>query len=287
MNWKHIVALLLLLPAVSLAQGIEQGNPDREFREGVSRLPDMSPFSHLASESFAKAASPLPFICPYFLYYQNDFSATNYYHSETGPATSEWAMFIPTPPSVTQASVCTVWTVKIDFELSNASATAKDTIRFFVRKGTAPYTQYYSTYFIARTGRNVGFFEIDPPYVPPFNVRPIINPITSLYVGYHVKADTGHVIKYRFTTPSQYTGAGHSFKFTSPTTVVPASTALGISADLVMEARLCCDKWIPVELSSFNAYADGSSVHLRWRTETEKNNFQFEVQRAPSRNGPW
>jgi hypothetical protein len=180
-----------------------------------------------------------------------------------------------------------VWTVKLDFELTNAPFTAKDTIRIFVRKGTSPYTQYFTTYFIARLGRNVGYFEIDLPPAPPYGVRAIINPITSLYVGMQVRGDSGHVVKFRFTTPSQFTGAGHSFKFTSPTTVVPASTALGISADFVMEARLCCDKWIPVELSSFNAFAEENRVHLQWRTETETNNFQFEVQRASSRNGPW
>ncbi len=287
MTFKHLVVLMLLLPAVSLAQGTTGGDAAQDFREGVSRLPELSPFSHLASESFTKAAAPLPFICPYFLYYQNDVSATSYYHSETLPTTSEWAMYIPAPPTVSQASVCTVWTVKLDFELTNAPVTSKDTIRIFVRKGTSPYTQYYSTYFIARVGRNVGYFEIDPPLVPPFNVRPIINPIGSLYVGFQIKGDSNHVVKFRFTTPSQYVTNGHSFKFTSPTTVVPASTALGISADLVMEARLCCDKWIPVELSSFNAYAENNRVQLRWRTETETNNFQFEVQRAASRTGPW
>ncbi|MDT8325142.1 MAG: hypothetical protein RRA94_13605, partial [Bacteroidota bacterium] len=252
MTFKHFMVLMLLLPAVSLAQGTTSGNADAAFREGVSRLPELSPFSHLAAESFTKAAAPLPFICPYFLYYQNDVSATSYWHSETQPTASEWAMFIPAPPAISQASVCTVWTVKLDFELTNAPVTAKDTIRFFVRKGSSPYTQYFSTYFIARVGRNVGYFEIDPPLVPPTNIRAIINPITSLYVGYKVIGDTGHVVKHRFTTPSQYTGNGHSFKFTSPTTPVPVSTALGFSADLVMEARLCCDKWIPVELSNFN-----------------------------------
>ena len=287
MTFRIIAALMLLLPAVSLAQGTTSGNTDAAFREGVSRLPELSPFTHLASESFAKAAAPLPFICPYFLYYQNDFSATSYWLSETQPTRSEWAMFIPAPPTVSQASVCTVWTVKLDFELTNAPVTSKDTVRIFVRKGTSPYTEYYSTYFIARVGRNVGYFEIDPPLVPPFNVRPIINPITSLYVGYTVIGDTGHVVKRRFTTPSQYTVNGHSFKFTSPTTPVPAATALGFSADLVMEARLCCDKWIPVELANFNARVQGGNVHLAWRTETETNNFQFEIQRASSKTGPW
>ncbi|MCB2204894.1 T9SS type A sorting domain-containing protein [bacterium] len=288
MKLTLIAAVIFLLPAVTLSQEQASGNTDQPFREGVSRLADNSPFSHLATESFAKSAQ-LPFICPYFIYYQNDVSATNYFYSETGPNTSEWAMFVPVPPTTTQAKVCTVWTVKIDFELLNAPVTSKDTIRFFVRKGTSPYNTVYSTYFIAHTGRNYGYFEIDPPVVPPFNVRPIVqNPVPSLLIGYQVKVDTGHVVKYRFTTPSQYsTGNGHSFKFTSPTAIVPASTAIGVSADMVMEARICCDKWIPVELSNFNASAIDNVVNLRWRTETETNNFHFEILRAQSKEGPW
>ena len=42
---------------------------------------------------------------------------------------------------------------------------------------------------------------------------------------------------------------------------------------------------LPVELSSFNAVLIGSSVLLKWRTETEVNNFGFDVERAENING--
>ena len=41
---------------------------------------------------------------------------------------------------------------------------------------------------------------------------------------------------------------------------------------------------IPVELSSFNAIQLGSSVLLTWKTETELNNYGFEVERAGDSN---
>ncbi len=42
---------------------------------------------------------------------------------------------------------------------------------------------------------------------------------------------------------------------------------------------------LPVELSSFSAVQIGSDVLLKWRTETEVNNFGFDVERASDLNG--
>ena len=42
---------------------------------------------------------------------------------------------------------------------------------------------------------------------------------------------------------------------------------------------------LPVELSSFNALQIGSYVLLKWRTETEVNNYGFEIERANDLNG--
>lgn len=42
---------------------------------------------------------------------------------------------------------------------------------------------------------------------------------------------------------------------------------------------------LPVELSSFTAVQIGSTVLLKWRTETEINNFGFDVERAIDLNG--
>ena len=42
---------------------------------------------------------------------------------------------------------------------------------------------------------------------------------------------------------------------------------------------------LPVELSSFSAVQLGTSVLLKWKTETEINNFGFDVERAGETNG--
>jgi hypothetical protein len=42
---------------------------------------------------------------------------------------------------------------------------------------------------------------------------------------------------------------------------------------------------LPVELSSFNATQIGLSVLLKWRTETEINNFGFDIERSSTING--
>ena len=39
---------------------------------------------------------------------------------------------------------------------------------------------------------------------------------------------------------------------------------------------------LPVELTSFTANFSGSVVELRWATETEVNNYGFEIERASS-----
>lgn len=292
----HVTMRVLLLLMVLLAYtsaGMAQVHTDdaesRPLRASnaleTERFPVDSPLSHLTADQFRKTALPGG-ICPLFFYYQNQ-TPSYYFHEENLP-TSEWAMWAPAISPLTQASVCTVWTVRLDFELLNAPATAKDTIKIFVRNGNPPYNSIYNTYFIARSGQNQGNFEIDPPVVPPFNVRSIMNaPFPPLLIGFKVVGDSTHKVKFRFTTPSLSSSPHHSYKFTSPTTISPASTVLGVSVDFVFESRICCDKYIPVELSTFNALLATDAVQLHWRTETETNNFSFEVLRAPSREGPW
>ena len=46
------------------------------------------------------------------------------------------------------------------------------------------------------------------------------------------------------------------------------------------------DQALPVELSSFSASVIGSSVKLNWRTETEQNNYGFEVERTSPHPSP-
>ena len=45
-----------------------------------------------------------------------------------------------------------------------------------------------------------------------------------------------------------------------------------------------CTNPLPVELVSFNATLEGNNVELTWKTETEVNNFGFEIERGQSLN---
>ncbi len=285
MKLTRIILLTLFLPVMCFAQN----GTVHDEAAGLQQDPPLSvfsPFAHLTTASMAKNATAAPFVCPLFLYYQNGSSASYSFFTESVP-TSDWATKITVP---TQASVCTVWTVDIDFELLNASVTAKDTIRIFIREAFPPYADVYNTWFLARAGQNQGHFEIDPPVVPPFNLRPIINITQSRHeflIGYRVIGNATHSVKFRFTSPSLNAAAPRSFKFATRSSIIPASTAIGSSVDQVFEARLCCDLPIPVELSTFSAVVESDAVRLLWRTETETNNFNFEVQRARNPQGPW
>jgi hypothetical protein len=286
MRTKILFLLTLLLPALCMAQTSQVGGGGTDQQQ-IPQLSVFSPFGHLSTSTLAKSTTTAtPFICPYYLYYQNGSSATFTYFTQDVP-TSEWATKITVS---TAATVCTVWTVMIDFELLNASLIDKDTIKIFVREATSPYADLYKTWFLARVGQNRGFFEIDPPVVPPFNLRPIFNISQARHdflIGYQVVGNIQHDAKFRFTTPSINAPLPRSFQFATRTSLIPASTAVGISVDQVFEARLCCNFPIPVELSAFNAIVENDIVNLFWRTETETNNFNFEVQRARAPEGPW
>ena len=279
--------LCLLVPVLSFAQ-LPVGSDEAPDLQQDPLLSSDSPFSHLSTGRLSKntSAAKVPFVCPYFLYYQNGSGAQFAYHTEDVP-TSEWATKVSVQ---TTATVCTVWAVKLDFELLNANMTAKDTIRIFVREAFPPYAEIFSTWYLARVGTNVGFYEIDPPLVPPYHIRAIMN-ITNqrkdFLLGFRVLGDSLHDVKFKFTTPTLYPNAPRSFKFATRTSIIPASNAVGQSVDQVFEARLCCNFPIPVELSTFSAAVEQNAVQLFWRTETETNNYHFEVQRALAPDGPW
>ncbi len=284
MRTTSFFLLALFLPVLCIAQSAR--TDDMNLPQQTTQLSVFSPLGHLPTSPMAKNSAKLPFVCPYFMYYQNGANPTYSFFTQDVP-TSDWATKVTIP---TTATVCTVWTVKIDFELLNASPTSKDTIRIFVREAFPPYADIFSTWFLARSGQNQGFFEIDPPVVPPYNIRPIMNILQSRHeflIGYSIHGNILHDAKFRFTTPSLYPNTPRSFKFATRTSLIPASTAVGVSVDQVFEARICCDLPIPVELSAFSAIVENDAVQLFWRTETETNNFNFEIQRARNPEGPW
>ena len=275
MKCYHVVIAMLFMPLLALGQPTTNGNSNT--------LSPGSPFEHLQG-SIQKTSSLIHAVCPVSLYYQNGPNPTYTFHVENLPVSTEWAFKATLPSGATK---CTVWTQMIDFELINATLFDRDTIRFYVRNANPPYAILYTTWFIARPGQNQGVVEVDPPVVPPFVTPELSNvPQRDVLLGYKVIGHSSHSVKWRFTTPSLFTTPPRSFKVT-PSGLIPASTVVGQSVDWVNESRLCCDLRIPVELSTFSAQVESEAVTLHWRTETETNNFHFQLQRAMSPNGPW
>ena len=60
----------------------------------------------------------------------------------------------------------------------------------------------------------------------------------------------------------------------------PVTSTPNASIDGIRVAPTWSNAPLPVELSSFSATTIGSTVKLSWRTETEVNNYGFEVERA-------
>ncbi len=273
------VVFVLLLSGMLVAQ--QRPHPEH---------PVMSVYSPFASMVDALQANPQKLAgaynnCPSYQYF--DTAATRITFQQNVP-TSRFA-FRYTPPNVrTVAPSCTVWTVYAEFTLNGASYSARDTIQFFIKEVSAPYTQLYTTYYLARSGVNDGDFEIDPPPVAPYNIRPIMQqPKRDLYIGYYIRGDATHTVDWTFATPSSFTSPVRSVAFTSNTAYTAASNIVGQSVDWIASARVCCNSYWPVELSVFRGERVGGKVDLAWKTEAETNNFGFEVQRAWSAEGPW
>ena len=266
-------AICFLLPLALFAQTPDDGS----YAPYASAL---SPFYHL-SDLLVTAAPP--FQCPLIKYYNS--TANVYTYTESLPVSSAWA--IKASPPQTAAKACTVWTVTYHFDLQGASPNQHDTVKIFVREGNSPGQNIFQTWHLARGGLNQGEVEIDPPAVPPYNIRPILRPPRDVYVGMYLVGDSAHTVEWTFRTPSSYTSPPRSYKYTSPGSIIPASTALGHSVDWEFAVRFCCDFVIPIELSLLTGSCDGARIHLVWRTESETNNFGFEIQRAESGDGPW
>lgn len=278
MKYPITVMFVLLLTAYCTAQ-TDEAKKGYPYEPSFSVL---SPFHQLTAGFTPLKKTAAPFACPGFYYY--DPSGQNVTLNEQ-LNTSEWAVRI-TPPSSAFAP-CTVWTINLEFELNNAAPNEKDTIRLFVREATAPHATIYNTWFIARPGTNSGQHEIDPPIVPPFNIRPILVPKRDVFVGVSVRGGSTRNVDWKFKTPSQFNNPVRSVKFVTQTSFVPASVG-GNQVDMILGANVCCyfPPW-PVELALFSAVFDGSRVRLNWRTDSETNNFHFEVQRASQLGGPW
>ena len=266
--------VLLLLPDFGPGRGsaLAQSTPDQPV------FSVLSPLGHLAAPAPTPLFGPGSY-CPLFQYY--DPNGAELTHTESIP-TAVWGLRV-TPPN----AQCTVWTVNVRFEIGGPSPLKHDTLDITVREVTSPYTIIYTTRYTTRFGLNEGPMEIDPNPLPPYN-HPIINPPRDFFVCLRLRGTGGHSVDWKFMTPSMYTNPpARAVKFTSPTSYIDASTAIGSSADWRTTVNLCLPLRIPVELSSFAGNADEGGVSLRWRTEAETNNAGFEVLRAGSTDGPW
>jgi len=282
MNLRRLCTSVMPLAVLALASLRAQAPPDPEHPV----MSVFSPFSGIVDQMLqGRPPSVSPFICPIFNYY----SETGSLHIlEQNLPTSKFA-FRVTLPTGNAAPPCTVWTFLVDFEMK-AAAASRDTIQFFLREVAAPYSQIYTTYYLAKGGENLGGFELDPPppTVPPTLGRPIISyPRRDMYIGFWVRGNSTNTVKLKFRKPAQYTNPVRSVAFTTNSSWVSASSVVGQSVDWVAGARICCHYFPPVELSLISGSADEDAVRLSWKTETETNNYQFEILRSTSIEGPW
>ena len=132
-----VAGLLIFTGSRIVAQSVDTAFPT----ETGATTSHLSPFSHLSP--LTRSGNPRLTehnICAPYIYYNP--SGSTITHSQTVP-TSVWATRLT--PLSTAATVCTVWTITTDFELTNAPITAKDTIQIIIRDGTPPYSQLWTS----------------------------------------------------------------------------------------------------------------------------------------------
>ncbi|MAT38175.1 MAG: hypothetical protein CL946_01080 [Ectothiorhodospiraceae bacterium] len=275
-----VVVCLSLMSAQGFAQNehVQQDGPVRFITRPTTKNLDTREVSILNTERTAR-----PRYCNSYIYYDRHASTSEYIDSVPSKVFAVRAsmphgwMQIPAPQ-------CTVWTVDVDFYWLPDSVNDRDTINVFIREASPPYDEIHISKFLTTLGNNVGNIEIDPP-IQPYKV-PIVNTSTDYLIGVYITGDTGNTIKWRFRTPAAYDNPPRSYVFTTPTTPVPVGTALSLP-DWSFYPVVCCDFWRPVELSLFHgSYLDGS-VFLNWQTESEINNYGFEILRSGERNGDY
>ena len=93
---------------------------------------------------------------------------------------------------------------------------------------------------------------------------------TGLVAYYKFDQGTAGANNSAVTTLTDATGHGHTGTLTNFT--LSGSTSNWVSSGVVL----------PVELTSFNATVNSNKVVLHWQTETEVNNFGFEVEKQSS-----
>ncbi|MAT38176.1 MAG: hypothetical protein CL946_01085 [Ectothiorhodospiraceae bacterium] len=281
----HVVSTIVVCLAMMSIQGfaqnehVQQDGPVRFITRPTTKDLDTKEIPIINTERWAR-----PFNCTSRIYYDQSASTTEYTDSVPSKVFAVRAS-MPSGSVQHPVSRCTVWTVDVDFYWLPDSANDRDTINVFIRQANSPYNEIHISKFLTTLGNNVGNIEIDPPILP-YTVPIIANTSQDYYIGIYITGDTGNTIKWRFRTPAAYSSPPRSYVFTSRTSPVPVGTALSLP-DWKFYPTVCCDFGVPVELSLFHgSYLDGA-VFLNWQTESEINNYGFEILRSGERNGEY
>lgn len=141
------------------------------------------------------------------------------------------------------------------------------------KSGTSPFTNGDSTSFI---------YNIDSTYLLvlkyTFNNSSLTDDIVDLFVNPQLDGAE--------PAPTLSTGAGDSDADSLYcVSLRQGGSAYSLSLDGIRVSNTWMLSSLPVELSLFTARYNGSVVRLRWRTETEINNYGFELERSNKTGG--
>jgi hypothetical protein len=97
---------------------------------------------------------------------------------------------------------------------------------------------------------------------------------TQYLIYWNIGPDEWRISSTIFPSNPYYTAKGVSEG------VVPPESGWSFVLPAYAPAPTLADTPLPVELSSFSAHFDGEVVNLKWRTETEVNNYGFDIERS-------
>ncbi len=275
---RFVFLLIMLFSVSALGQDpvvtVRWKNAGSAFVSSVAG----SPLHHLGKPASTNIG--VGSICP--IYYYFDPSAGIMPFTQNLPS-SRFAV------KVTPTSVCTVWTINLDFDIISSTPSQRDTIYLFMKEATPPHNTMFEGYYLTRVGNNQFQFEIFPVPLntPPAVGTAVVNPMRDFFIGAWIKGDPSHSVTWKFKTPQIYGGSyPRSVCFTSPATWVSASSIVGQPVDWYASATICITPpVVPVELTSLRTRMDGPRVVLDWETASERNNHGFLIERSAEANG--
>lgn len=277
---------LVFCTCLTFAGNPPTDRPECNLCELTKMITPGSPFFQLAKSLHQENANALPgphYYCVWSWYYNAN--SSNYTYWEKLPS-SRWAV------KFTPLNCCTVWNVNILFDIKkNSPINKQDTIEFFVQEAYAPYAQIFRQYYQVNPYNIEQYYNLYLPLGSPYSQgTPVINTKRDFLIAVRMRGPSTDSVRWTFKTPA--INASRSLKFTTATTTITASQAIGNSVDFYYGAELCIhvpfnNCYIPVELAYFGAETHLDGIKLIWDTATETNNYGFYVQKSSSRDGPW